>query len=231
MKKYGKIISDPEGPSTQAFSFSISKGQVVRRGQFVQINVPDGRMIARVSDIIKSNRFFDRPETVSEYESSGKALSDLFPVDEWTYLVARAVPMGVFTKDKGFTETDFPPSPGDVVLEPEPEILEKFFGFEAGGLRIGTVSLHDTEVRLNLDKLIPGFEVTHVWGETPEFAQPFREARRAQVRLRRQWRQELHVEQHSGRRGRSPRGRHALLLGECDYMARECMRIYGREKK
>jgi hypothetical protein len=71
MQEIGTVISTLEGPSTRKFSFVINKDSVVRRGQFVQLRNHDGNLIGRVSDVFKANKYFMRPESVKEYESSG----------------------------------------------------------------------------------------------------------------------------------------------------------------
>ena len=152
MKEYGTVISTFEGPSTRRFSFVINKGNIVRRGQFVQLDVEDGKLIGRVSDVMKSNKYFMRPESVKEYQNSGKRLDDIFPVDGWECLVADVIPLGVFSNDS-FRESSFPASPGTKVFEPDLDILGRFFGLDPMGLNIGKFSYHDLDTRLNVTRL------------------------------------------------------------------------------
>ena len=152
MKEYGTVISTFEGPSTRKFSFVINKDTIVRRGQFVQLNTDDGRVIGRVSDVVKTNRYFVRPESVKEYESSGRQLHEIFPVGDWEYLLAEVWVLGVFTGD-GFEDSSFPPSPGTRVLEPEAEVLKRFFGLDPNGIHIGLFPHHDIDVNLNITRL------------------------------------------------------------------------------
>ena len=79
MQEYGTVISTLEGPSSRKFSFVINKNLIVRRGQFIQLTIHDGKLIGRVSDVFKTNRYFMRPESVKEYESHGKTMNDIFP--------------------------------------------------------------------------------------------------------------------------------------------------------
>lgn len=153
VKEYGTIISTFESPSTRKFSFVISKGAVVRRGQFVQLKTGDGVLLGRVADVYKTNRYFMRPESVKEYESSGKVLDEIFPVNDWEYLVADVTSLGVFNNNS-FQESNFPPSPGTRVLEPERDIISKFFGFDDNGLHIGDLSYHDLDVKINLTRFL-----------------------------------------------------------------------------
>src|SRR3989344_9343064 len=116
--QYGTIISTFDSPSTRKFAFTLSKDVVVHRGQFVQIDVVDGKLIGRISDILKTNRYFMRPESVQEVEKSGRQMNWDYPVWEHEYLVAEATSLGVYD-GKGFKESTFPPSPGTKVFEPE----------------------------------------------------------------------------------------------------------------
>ncbi len=131
----------------------INKDTIVRRGQFVQLKTEEGRLIGRVADVYKTNRYFMRPESVKEYQSSGKPMDDIFPVSDWEYLVADISAVGVY-KGPGFGECLFPPSPGTIVVEPENEVLASFFGLDESGLYLGSIPHHDTDVRINLTRLL-----------------------------------------------------------------------------
>ena len=39
-------------------------------------------------DVYKTNKYFERADSVKEFESKGQALFEQFPVHEWEYLVA-----------------------------------------------------------------------------------------------------------------------------------------------
>lgn len=153
MSEYGTVISTFEGPCTRKFSFVIKKNTVVKRGQFVEVPVHEGRLIGRVSDVFKTNRYFMRPESVEKYESS-RPMGEIFPVSNWEYLVADVVPLGVYGSGERFEEVSFPPSPGDRVCEPDHAILSKFLGLDGKGLEIGSLPYHEIGVRLNLTRLL-----------------------------------------------------------------------------
>jgi DNA helicase HerA-like ATPase len=153
MDEYGTVISTLEGPSTRSFSFVVNRNAVVHSGQFIQLEARDGKLIGRISDIRKANRYFMRPESVKEYEQSGSRMDDVFPVDDWEYLVADVRTLGVHS-GKGFQECSFPPSPGTRVFEPDPGVLSEFFGLDENGLHIGEISYHDVPARLNLTRLV-----------------------------------------------------------------------------
>lgn len=152
-KEYGTVISGADGPSTRKFSFVIKPGSVIRRGQFIQLDTEEGKLIGRVSDIYKTNRYFMRPESVKEYESSGKKMDSIFPVSDWEYLVADVQTLGIY-HEKRFGDSLFPPSPGAGVGEPDTEILTSFFGLDANGLDIGKLPHHDVAVKVNPTRLL-----------------------------------------------------------------------------
>ena len=153
MQEIGTVISTLEGPSTRKFSFVINKDSVVRRSQYVQLRSHDGNLIGRVSDVYKMNKYFMRPESVKEYETSGRHVDDIFPVDHWEYLVADVNALGVHT-ESGFVDSSFPPSPGTRVVQPDNKILSDIFGIDDHGLYVGTIPHHDVEVKLNATRLL-----------------------------------------------------------------------------
>ncbi len=152
-KELGTVVSSMEGPSSRKFSFVINKGEMVRRGQFVQLSTEDGQLVGRVSDVFKTNRYFMRPESVKEYQSSGNSMEDIFPVSDWEYLVAEVDALGVF-KDPGFSDSLFPPSPGNRVFEPEPSVLTSFFGLDERGLHLGSIPHHDIDARFSFTRTL-----------------------------------------------------------------------------
>ena len=148
----GTVISKDTNPNSSEFAFVISDNKV-RKGQFVMLDTPEGKMIARISDIIKTNRYFERAESIQEFERAGKSLTELFPADRWEYLVAEAVSLGVYSNDMLYRAA-FPASPGTKVYLADNDILSKFFGFDKQkGLKIGEVEYHDLPVALNMTRL------------------------------------------------------------------------------
>ena len=152
MNEYGTVISTQDGPCTRKLSFVIKKNVIVRRGQFIEIPVEGGTMIGRVSDVFKMNRYFMKPESVEKYENS-RPMEEIFPVSNWEYLVAEAIPLGVYNEER-FEEVSFPPSPGAKVREPDHLMLSKFLGLDEKGVEIGEIPYHDVKVRLNLTRLL-----------------------------------------------------------------------------
>ena len=151
-QEYGTIISTFDSPSTRKFSFVLGKDIVVHRGQFVQLDVLEGKLIGRVADIFRTNRYFNRPESVNDLQNSGNQMEWHYPIWEHEVLVAESVPVGVFDQGK-FKESTFPPSPGNKVWEPDKDILSKFFGFDQSGVHLGKLKYHDIDVSINLTRM------------------------------------------------------------------------------
>ena len=148
----GTIISTPDSPSTTKLAFIVTGS--ARKGQFVMLETQEGKLIGRISEIIKTNRYFERAESVQEFERSGKPLTELFPSERWEYLVAEAVPLGVYSSEK-LMRSAFPASPGAKVFNAENSILSIFFGLDLEkGLHLGTVEHHNMLVKLNMTRLL-----------------------------------------------------------------------------
>ena len=152
-KEIGTVISKPESPSPSSVEFVVTQG-VVHRGQFVEMDYSEGTLIALVNDVIKTNRYFERADSVKEFESNGSALFEQFPTSEWEYLIAKTRPLGVFS-EKLTKRPTYPPSPGTKVRLAENKNLQKFLNFDVeAGLHLGKVDYHNLDVNLNLSALL-----------------------------------------------------------------------------
>lgn len=152
-REVGTVTSTMEGPSPNQVDFIVTSGRI-HRGQFVEVDYSEGRMVCLVTDVLKTNRYFERAESVKEFESTGKPLKEQFPVHEWEYLLAKSKPLGVFDKTGKSHRPSFPPSPGTKVLEPDTALLQSFLGLDLqNGLQVGRAEFHDLDIKLNLTKL------------------------------------------------------------------------------
>lgn len=151
-KEIGTVISTIDGPSPSNLDFVVDSGSV-HRGQFVEMDYSEGKLIALITDVIKTNRYFERAESVKEFENSGTKLFEQFPTSEWEYLVAKTRPLGVYSGEL-IKRASYPPSPGTKVRVAEKETLKDFLEFdEANGLHLGNVEFHDLDAKLNITKL------------------------------------------------------------------------------
>lgn len=153
----GTVICTEESPSPANFSFVIdttTRRMPVRQGQYVEVETDEGRVMAFVTNLFKTNRYFMRAESVREYERGGRPLATIFPADRWEYLVAEAQTLGVQVEG-ALERTTFPPSPGQKVCEADPEALTCFLGLDQdGGVELGKLKHHEVPVKLDLTKLL-----------------------------------------------------------------------------
>ena len=137
----GTVIASNNGPAVNHFSFVLKenndKAVPIQKGQFIQLNSM-GILIAMVENIIKTNRYFDHAEAVSEYERGGLPLSAIFPADRWEYIIAFAKPLGLFNQNN-LTRVSFPLSPGDKVYLVDESILSNLIGLDPTGLALGKI--------------------------------------------------------------------------------------------
>ncbi len=143
-QEIGTVIASSAGPAVNHFSFVLKDNQKaipLQKGQFVQLN-SIGTLIAMVENIIKTNRYFDHPEAVSEYERGGLPFSAIFPADRWEYIIAFAKPLGLF-QNNNLTRVTFPPSPGDKIYQVDNSILSKLLGLDPKGLTLGQICYHE----------------------------------------------------------------------------------------
>ncbi len=171
----GTVISTMEGPTTISFSFVISDPSV-RKGQFVKVHCEQSMgielsdagpgslkegasaaaaqqpfVVGSVTEITRANRYFERAESVAEYERSSP-MSESFPTGEWEYTVALVRVHGIFEEGR-ISRSTFPVAPGEKVLEADEALLKKFLQLDSSGLNIGTLQHHSLEARLSMGKL------------------------------------------------------------------------------
>ena len=147
----GTVITTPDGPSVGGFSFVINSK--VSRGQFVAVKTEEGLLIASISNVFKTNKYFENAGMVQEYSKSSGIFS-AFPVKEWEYTLASCRALGVFT-DNGLERVSFPPAPGHEVTEVDSDTLNKFLGLDQeAGIDLGIVQQHDLRARFNLTKMV-----------------------------------------------------------------------------
>ena len=150
MEKLGTVVSSLEGPSPTNIDFVAEGEGMVHKGMFVELEYSEGTIISLVTDVIKTNRYFERPDSVKEI---GEDLEKHFPTADWEFLLCKARPLGVF-KDGKFERTTFPPSPGTKIYKADDTRLKEFLRLEDDGLMLGSMQFHDVKVAPNLSKLL-----------------------------------------------------------------------------
>ncbi|MDD3083621.1 MAG: DUF87 domain-containing protein, partial [Candidatus ainarchaeum sp.] len=145
----GIIVSTVDGPSPSRINFVVNDG-FAHKGMFVELNYSEGTMICMIDELIKTNRYFERPDSV---KMIGVELEKNFPTSDWEFLLASAKPLGVF-KNGLIQRSTFPPSPGTEVFVAKNDNIKKFLGLEKDGLNLGKIQFHDIELKLNMSKLL-----------------------------------------------------------------------------
>ncbi len=155
--RLGTVICTDNGPNVLEFSFVTDDSGsevIVRRGQFVSVITKHGTIIARVQNLIRTNRYYQHAEAVREYQSRGEPLRSIFPTDRWMYTIAEARVLGLWA-DNHTTRPYFAVSPGAVVRPVDDETLSSFLGIDNhGGLKLGTLAHHAVEFTPNLSGLL-----------------------------------------------------------------------------
>lgn len=153
MKPIGTIITTEESPSTSEFSFVFDPLEKnVKKGQYVQTESEPGIIFGYISEIFRSNRYFERAESVAEYERIS-SMKENFPTTSWEYIIAQVKILGVF-KEKNFSRASIPPIPGAKVYSADENLLESFLGLKENGLLLGNIQHHKTEARVDLTRLV-----------------------------------------------------------------------------
>lgn len=155
-KELGTVITTPQGPNPMEFSFVIEEkhANLVHCGEFISTEAHDGIIIGTIINIIKTNRYFSRAESVREYERGGLSLNAIFPADRWEFLVAHVRVLGILAKNKLDRVTN-PPSPGTKVNSLNQDLLEQVLGLDPEkGLLLGTLDFHGIPVKLNLTRFL-----------------------------------------------------------------------------
>jgi len=148
----GTIISTEETPTAEEFTFVLE--EPVKKEQFIEFDTEEGRAIARVSSVRKTNLFFNQAESVSESNRQGISLQDHFPTEDREYLVGEGRVMGVYRDDGMIQRPYFPASPGTDIQVADRDRLADFLGLDQeSGLHIGDIQHQDLEARLNMTKL------------------------------------------------------------------------------
>lgn len=149
----GTVVSTPESPSPSQIDFVVMNGKV-HRGQFVEIPFSEGIIIGMITNVRKTNKYFERADAVKEFEAQGTKLFEQFPVHDWEYMLACVNPLGVFVENR-IKRTTFPPSPGTKVYNAQPTNIVKFLGLdEEKGLELGEMEFHPVKIKLNMSKLL-----------------------------------------------------------------------------
>ncbi|MFP3949527.1 MAG: helicase HerA domain-containing protein [Candidatus Micrarchaeia archaeon] len=152
----GTVISTEESPTTMQYAFVLDEGSPVKKGQFIQTTSEEGIIFGYVSEITRANRYFERAESVAEYERE-TPISTHFPIKSWEYAIAEVRVLGRMRKlgDKYIqSRVSLPPSPGTKVIEADEGMLKDFVGFVPNGLLFGKLQNHEVEAKIDMTRLL-----------------------------------------------------------------------------
>ncbi|MEK6902849.1 MAG: LAGLIDADG family homing endonuclease, partial [archaeon] len=152
-QEIGTIVSTLESPTPSKIDFVVMNGKA-HRGQFVEIPFSEGLIIGMITNVRKTNKYFERADAVKEFEQQGTKLFEQFPVNDWEYTLAEVNPLGIFV-DKKFKRISHPPSPGTNVFNAQPSNIIQFLGLdEEKGMHLGEMEFHPVSVKLNLSRML-----------------------------------------------------------------------------
>ncbi|NHI83208.1 MAG: ATP-binding protein [Candidatus Thorarchaeota archaeon] len=154
--RIGTVICEQDTPSVMLFSFVVETEESLisaRRGEFVSVAAEEGVVIARISDLIRTNRYYQHAEAVREYQSRGEPLRSIFPTDRWQYTIAHAQVLGFWVDDKALRPY-FAVSPGASVHRVDDDILSAFLHLDNQGPKLGILAHHELEFTPSIDRLL-----------------------------------------------------------------------------
>ena len=155
--RLGTVVSTDSGPNVMEFSFVLEGSPreiIARRGEFISVVTDAGTVIARVQDLVRTNRYYQHAEAVREYQSRGEPLRSIFPTDRWQYTVARARVLGLWS-DGRTIRPYFAVSPGAVVRRVDEDILASFLKLDLEkGLHLGQLAHQNLAFAPSLDRLL-----------------------------------------------------------------------------
>jgi len=155
--RLGTVVCLENDPNVMEFNFVVEGGPsevLVRRGEFVGVPTDNGLVIARVQDLVGTNRYYQHAEAVREYQSRGESLRTIFPTDRWQYTVAQARVQGCWLEGRA-ARPFFAVSPGAVVRKIEDDVLASFLRLQPeGGLRLGKLAHHELDFTPSLQSLL-----------------------------------------------------------------------------
>ncbi|MGC8899777.1 MAG: helicase HerA domain-containing protein [Candidatus Micrarchaeia archaeon] len=152
----GTVIANAENPNTSEFAFVFDKNAKVKKGQYVQAESEDGLVFGYIADVYRGNRYFERAESVSEYEMESK-IAEQFPVKDWEYIIGKVKILGSAEINNGSLKqkrTSIPPFPGAKVHSANEDFLRQFVGFTHNGLLLGKLQNHEVEARVDMTRLL-----------------------------------------------------------------------------
>ncbi len=153
--QFVKVKSDPASAGSPSVPGAAGGNEGAGAGQAGSPKPPGGAdsfVVGSITEITRANRYFERAESVAEYERNSP-MSESFPTGEWEYTVANVRVHGVFEAGR-MQRSTFPVAPGNKVLEADDALLKKFLQLDDNGLNMGMLQHHGIEARLSMGRLL-----------------------------------------------------------------------------
>jgi len=155
--RLGTVVSTDSSPNVLEFSFVLEGGPreiIARRGEFISVETDAGFVIARVQDLVRTNRYYQHAEAVREYQSRGEPLRSIFPTDRWQYTIAMARVLGLWSNGRT-VRPYFTVSPGAIVRRADEETLAAFLKMDLkDGLHLGRLAYQNLKFTPSVDRLL-----------------------------------------------------------------------------
>ncbi|QOJ78816.1 ATP-binding protein [Infirmifilum lucidum] len=152
MEKVGVVISRTP-PTELAFEFEVLEPGAIATGDFVEVPVERGALLARVAGMQAVNAAFSELGVVTEASEYGLRLPSAALLSSEVH-VARARALEVITEDGELAPPLHPPSPGTPVYKASRESISRLLGFREGGVWLGEVWHSGVDALLDPESLV-----------------------------------------------------------------------------
>ncbi|MEM2246065.1 MAG: ATP-binding protein [Thermofilum sp.] len=150
--KVGHVISRV-APTHAGFEFELLEPGSVSVGDYVEVPVEEGALLARVARVSAENPLLSEPGILREHGAFGLKLPSAAALELSETHIARAEAAGV-VGEGGVLPPLRPPAPGSPVFKASGPALSKLLGFAEEGVRLGRVWRSGVEVVLDPSKLL-----------------------------------------------------------------------------
>ncbi|MEM0023792.1 MAG: ATP-binding protein [Thermofilaceae archaeon] len=150
--RVGYVISR-RPPTNSSFEFELEEPGSVAVGDFVEVPLDRGALLARVAKAYVENQLLSSPGLVREHSLYGLKLPSRAALETSEVHVARAEAVGIVAED-GIHPPSTPPTPGSPVYTAAGTSLARLLGFVEGGVRLGRVWRSGVEAVLDAELLL-----------------------------------------------------------------------------
>ena len=140
-------------PTHLSFEFELAEPDAVAVGDYVEVPVEGGTLLARVVELSAENQFLSDPGLLKEHVAYGLRLPSSALLESSEVRVAKAEAAGVVSEE-GVAPPLSPPTPGSPVFKAAGPTLSKFLGFAEAGVRLGRVWRVGVDVVLDADAFL-----------------------------------------------------------------------------